>query len=237
MCQRTVTEANLCESEDLLKQFWKAFVDLYGKGACTINMHLHGHLTECIRDFGPVYSFWCFSYERMNGILGSYRTNNHHVSVQYMHKFSASKAYAPINWPKEFSGEYLPLLQRFVYHKGSLMQKNVETELSTDQYCPLTPVQEGALSTCQKSEVKQLFAKDLAVSTGSITVHTLCKRTKTLSIGEYVLGSKGSRHSKSRMVLAECPISDGRIELVEVLYYIECVASQGDGVSAKRTKM
>ena len=68
-------------------------------------------------------------------------------------------------------------------------------------------------------------------------MHTLCKRTKTLSIGEYVLGSKGSRHSKSRMVLAECLISDGRIELVDVLYFIECVVSQRDGVSAKHTKI
>lgn len=31
--------------------------------------------------------------------------------------------------------------------------------------------------------------------------------------------------------------SGGRIELIEILYFIECVASQGDGVSTKLTKI
>ena len=41
-------------------------------------------------DFGPVYSFWCYSFERYNGILGGYQTNNRSISVQVMRKFSES---------------------------------------------------------------------------------------------------------------------------------------------------
>ena len=52
-----------------------------------MNMHLHGHIKECIEDFGPVYSFWCFSFERLNGILGSYHTNNRTISVQIIKRF------------------------------------------------------------------------------------------------------------------------------------------------------
>ena len=33
-------------------------------------MHLHTHITDCILDYGPVYSFWLYSFERYNGILG-----------------------------------------------------------------------------------------------------------------------------------------------------------------------
>ena len=88
-----------------------------------MNMHLHGHLATCVRDFGPVYSFWCFAFERINGILGSYHTNNHLISVQLTNRFLDSKFYAPSNWPSQFSKEYLPLLQRFSYNKGSLMQR------------------------------------------------------------------------------------------------------------------
>ena len=40
-------------------------------------MHLHLHLKECMLDYGPVYSFWCFSFERFNGILGKF--NNNHI--------------------------------------------------------------------------------------------------------------------------------------------------------------
>ena len=82
-CRRTVTDVELQQADDTLGQFWKAYKELYGPESCTINIHLHGHLSDCVRDFGPVYSFWCFAFERMNGILGSYCINNRHVSVQY----------------------------------------------------------------------------------------------------------------------------------------------------------
>ena len=57
----------------------KLFEHLYGTTKCTPNMHLSCHLVECTRDYGPVYSFWCFSFERYNGILGSYHKNNHNI--------------------------------------------------------------------------------------------------------------------------------------------------------------
>ena len=34
------------------------------------NIHLSLHISECCKDYGPLYSFWCYSFERMNGILG-----------------------------------------------------------------------------------------------------------------------------------------------------------------------
>ncbi len=179
-------EESLVEADELLQLFWKDFVDLYGKESCTINMHLHGHLTQCVREYGPVYSFWCFAFERMNSILGSYRTNNRHVSVQYMRKFLDSKRYAPFNWPKEFTEEYLPLLQHFVYHKGSLMQSNVETEIDSQQYNALPPVKEGALSSSQKAEIMPHILRRLGADAESVRLHALYKQTKCLSIGRKV---------------------------------------------------
>ena len=42
----------------------------YGPERITPNLHLCLHIADCCRDYGPLYSFWCFSFERMNGILG-----------------------------------------------------------------------------------------------------------------------------------------------------------------------
>ena len=42
----------------------------YGRDKITPNLHLSLHLGECSNDFGPLYAFWCFSFERMNGVLG-----------------------------------------------------------------------------------------------------------------------------------------------------------------------
>ena len=45
----------------------------YGRDKITPNLHLSLHLSECSYDYGPLYAFWCFSFERMNGILGRFR--------------------------------------------------------------------------------------------------------------------------------------------------------------------
>ena len=124
LCRRSITETHLQEGDQFLMDFCVRFAELYGQEKCTINMHLHGHLVECIEDFGPVYSFWCFAFERMNGILGSYHVNNHHISIQLTRRFLDSKAYAPSNWPIQYADEYLPFINTFSYHKGCLQQKN-----------------------------------------------------------------------------------------------------------------
>ena len=60
---------------------------LYGSQFLTLNMHLHLHLPECFQDYGPCYSFWLFSFERYNGILGRYHTNHRSIEIQLMQKF------------------------------------------------------------------------------------------------------------------------------------------------------
>ena len=42
----------------------------YGQQLITSNIQLSLHITKCCRDYGPLYAFWCYSFERMNGILG-----------------------------------------------------------------------------------------------------------------------------------------------------------------------
>ena len=50
-------------------------------------MHLHGHLRDCIENFGSVNSFWLFSFEQYNGLLESINTNNHDIEAQIMNEF------------------------------------------------------------------------------------------------------------------------------------------------------
>ena len=80
-CRRSISLQQIEEADCLILEFCNMFEQIYGKEHCTINSHLHGHLKECIMDFGPVYSFWLFSFERLNGVLGSYHTNCHDISL------------------------------------------------------------------------------------------------------------------------------------------------------------
>jgi hypothetical protein len=42
----------------------------YGQERITPNLHLSLHITSCCQKYGPPSAFWCFAFERMNGILG-----------------------------------------------------------------------------------------------------------------------------------------------------------------------
>ena len=42
---------------------------------------------ECVKDFGPMNSFWLFSFERYNGILGDKPTNNRAIESQLLKRF------------------------------------------------------------------------------------------------------------------------------------------------------
>ena len=53
-------------------------------------MHLHLHLKECVENYGSIHGFWVFSFERYNGILGSYHKNSKSVEIQIMRKFMTS---------------------------------------------------------------------------------------------------------------------------------------------------
>ena len=44
-------------------------------------MHLHGHLVSCARQYGPLYNFWLFSFERYNGILGNISKNERNIEI------------------------------------------------------------------------------------------------------------------------------------------------------------
>ena len=49
-------------------------------------------LKQCLLDFGPSHSFWCFAFERCNGLLGSYPTNKKAIEIQVMRKFCDSQS-------------------------------------------------------------------------------------------------------------------------------------------------
>mgnify|MGYP002803532383 CR=1 FL=1 len=97
LCGRTISISKLEKADKLLLSFCKSAQNLYGKDCITPNMHLHCHLVECIIDYGPVYAFWCFSFERYNGILGTYQHNNKAIPVQMMRKFLEDECLAASN--------------------------------------------------------------------------------------------------------------------------------------------
>ena len=170
----------------------------------------------------------CFAFEHMNGTLGSYHVNNHHISIQLTRRFLDSKVYAPSNWPKQYIDEYLPFINNFSYHRGCLQQKTVETEISTfnsDDISALPPIQEYALDLHEQESLHSLY--DSLLQAGTYRILVLCKRTKALVMQNFVLGAQGSRHTQSSLVLARNP-SNNSICLAEIVFFLHCTTISND---------
>ena len=84
LCSTQISVDDLQKVDMVLMHFCRRFGQLYGKEAITPNMHLHAHLRECIQDYGPIYSFWLFSFERYNGMLGNFPNNQRSIEIQLM---------------------------------------------------------------------------------------------------------------------------------------------------------
>ena len=50
-------------------------------------MHMSLHLKECMQDYGPFSAFWCFPFERYNGILGRFKKSWSGPEKQMFTKF------------------------------------------------------------------------------------------------------------------------------------------------------
>ena len=68
-----ILESNLVdEAHRSLIEIVRLIENHHGRDKITPNLHLSLHLRDCSSDYGPLYAFWYFSFERMNGILGKY---------------------------------------------------------------------------------------------------------------------------------------------------------------------
>ncbi|OAD68578.1 hypothetical protein PHYBLDRAFT_63514 [Phycomyces blakesleeanus NRRL 1555(-)] len=82
----TFDEVN--STHDYLEMFCKKATKLYTPTILTCNMHLHLHLRETIRVFGPMYGCWLFGFERYNGLLKHIKTNGKDsFEATYMRSF------------------------------------------------------------------------------------------------------------------------------------------------------
>lgn len=237
LCSRQITVQDLDKGDTLLMEFCQVFEQLYGKQYYTINLHLHGHLKECILDFGPVYSFWLFSFERLNGVLGSYHTNGHDISVQLMRRFTSNTHYGVHNWPAEYKDQLSSLLFHHHYQKGSLQASSLEQALQlhgSEHIDPLPPVREAAWEIHQKPELQDLILSFIGHQ--DFTLLTLYDKATALSIGGYILGSTCSRFKTKSHVMAIHPKRPGEIHLARIEHFanLDVKDNGSDNSSQKR---
>ena len=133
ICSPVISEARALLAHTYILNFCKGLEQLYGKHRVTPNMHLHTHLVDYILDYGPVYSFWLFSFERYNGIKGDYGTNQRSVEIQLMRKFTSNQFVKDLPLPTEFQEQFKPVMERLVSRQSGSLQEYCSNEENTSR--------------------------------------------------------------------------------------------------------
>lgn len=74
--KRSVTEQDIQTVETSLPRYLQGILDLYPDTKLVPNHHLSLHLPQFLRRLGPVHGWWAFAFERFNGIIQRFNTNN-----------------------------------------------------------------------------------------------------------------------------------------------------------------
>ena len=161
ICQPVLSPSDIEKADRILLEFCQLYETLYGALSCTINLHLHCHLVECLRDYGPAHSTWCFSFERYNGILGGIPNNNRSIQVEktmimrFVQQMTSYQSYP----------HYMDELQEFF---GTTMVGSVnDTHVSSETYTAL-------LQYSTTMDLGKLFSyNSLVLPIGSYSLHAL----------------------------------------------------------------
>ena len=175
---------DLIRADEKLLEFCRSFEVLYGKERCTPNMHMHMHIKESILNYGPVYGFWCFPFERYNGVLGSFQSNWISPELQMIRKFityqDLLQSDLPATMPQElldFFHLHLNKHSEVCVTDGSVEQTHVESfsllEYNRNATCPIADI-DG------RENVKQKIAKRYEVHFNHIQVTWLTEVYKHL---------------------------------------------------------
>jgi hypothetical protein len=106
---RIVRRDSLKEAHERLITIIKLIEQKYGAEKISPNLHLSLHLHECAYDYGPLYVFWCFSFERMNGILGSLPNSHRKIESEIMRRLMNDRRilYLTTNYSDKTGMEFL----------------------------------------------------------------------------------------------------------------------------------
>lgn len=196
---------------------------MYGKGVVTPNMHMHCHLQECVKDYGPLHGFWLFSFERFNGLLGQQPNNNRSVEVQLMDRFVRETVLASIVTPEEFKDDFssifcsgpqttgavsdtlsnwiLPPILLTHHHITNLLVNwtidSSEMHIALPSHCS-----KAIFNADQAEDLRILYSNMYSVSPSRLEINSAFLKYKSISIRGKQLGSAKTRFSASSIVMA-----------------------------------
>ena len=69
---RVITKVDLREAQERLRDMVYLIKYTYGPEFIISNIYFVLYIPDCYHDYGPLYSFWLFLFERFNEYIGNY---------------------------------------------------------------------------------------------------------------------------------------------------------------------
>ena len=236
VCRRIIDRQDMVKADLLFVKFCSHVERLYGKNVITPNMHLHCHMIECLKDYGSVYGFWCFSYERYNGILGSFPTNKKKVASQLMRRFLYESQCRSCCLPVDLPEAFQHILPAILSHDPSEIHRHfTPVKLSNcydfSQLQLPTLFKVSVLSPDDFNSIKSVYNYLYHVNTREYTFTRTIKIIKSIRLYGQRFGSlRDPRTINSSFLMASWAKKDGTIYLDnepnkicrpgKILYYI-----------------
>lgn len=85
LLQDSISPSDIESSSSMLVHFCTRMEALYGKRYETYNVHMLLHLTDCVRNLGPLWGTSCFWFEGYNGDLSKLFHGTQNVDIQITH--------------------------------------------------------------------------------------------------------------------------------------------------------
>ena len=217
-------------ADQYLHQFCRTFAALCGTEVCTPNLHLHLHLKDSLLDYGPVYAFWLFSFERFNGVLGNYSTNNKNIEVQLMRKFINQQKSKDVYFPEEYQDLYETLFKT-TSNRGSLhhtstpgsvlewkcMSTGPITEIDTFQISKnikiLHPISKRALNMTECKYLEMVYTQ-LYPSKQIDSISHFYLHANKVVLNDEIIGSVCSCNKKASMICAYWPSKGSTLSIL-----------------------
>ena len=208
-----VSQDDIDSADRLFQVFGTKVAELYGNMAVTCNMHLHAHLRECIMQFGSVYGFWLFSFERYNGILTSYNSNGKEIEIHLMREFLAHNELVSAGWKlsdrfrKQFRPHFGPeILQQSLMScqpventRYPLVFSNIADRVVLPKYRKTYELNEEALRLLVET-YKSLYPSECT----KIQVTAKYTLFNSIQLDQVLIGSiQGERSLKSSLVYTD----------------------------------
>ncbi len=121
--------ADIDTAQELLQRFYTLTLQLYSRSICTANMHLLIHLSECVRNWGPLWSYSCFGFESMNGHLRKSCHGTRNVLPQLVHNVRIRQML--ITKGKQIAGHADPNVAAFISSLADIQERTNEVEIKS----------------------------------------------------------------------------------------------------------